>query len=99
MKKTKVFKRNDKHFNTTLHAVFTLDYHDGRDRFLVRPYVKTWCGKELWLTDKDKYTEFIRSEHKDSLCIDCKEAISIHYRRKERDHHAGKHAGKGELGT
>lgn len=83
MARNKVFKRDDKHFETKLHAVRELEYKTGA-KYLVTPYVRTWCNNLYELSDKDTYVPFVKEEHKEELCLKCKQTISVHYRRKER---------------
>lgn len=83
----KVYKEDDRHYETHLHAVRKLDYKQGT-RNMIDPVVVTWCGKKNKLRDEDLYTQFIKKEHKEDICQGCKEAISIHNRRKERAYHA-----------
>lgn len=83
----RVFKKDDKHVPTTLHAVRKVEYGEGSK--LVNPYIKTWCGERLALDNNDTLTKFVKKEHKEKICQACKEGVSLHYRRRERAHYSG----------
>lgn len=66
------------------HAVKDFGYESGHPGQMLKPKITTWCGKEALLGERDRYTKYVKERDKDSVCHDCKKAISLYQRRKRR---------------